>query len=182
MLRKSSLLGLQKDNPPFGGFNVTALGKAKRLLMSPGPIFEPEGQTGDYRRARTVRGRLARGRRGAQLLLLSSHARRLPARGGAHALGCAVIPAGWEYRGPAQRDRAVEADRLCGHAGFPENPARCGRRGRQGRILVPARPRLRCGAAAFTAQGTGERGVAREAMLRGRRGRRHRLRVGARKA
>ena len=29
--------------PPLGGFAVTAPGKLKRLLMSPGPIFEPEG-------------------------------------------------------------------------------------------------------------------------------------------
>src|SRR5436190_19958110 len=41
VLRKSALLGLQKETPPFGGFNATAPGKAKRLFMSPGPIFEP---------------------------------------------------------------------------------------------------------------------------------------------
>ena len=48
LLRKSSLPALQKETPPFGGFNVTPTGKAKRLFMSPGPIFEPEGQRGDY--------------------------------------------------------------------------------------------------------------------------------------
>src|SRR4051812_22962519 len=42
LLRKSDLLSLQKDSPPFGGFNVIMPGKAKRLHMSPGPIFEPE--------------------------------------------------------------------------------------------------------------------------------------------
>ena len=42
VLRKSDIAVLQKDNPPFGGLNVTAPGKARRLLMSPGPIFEPE--------------------------------------------------------------------------------------------------------------------------------------------
>ena len=31
LLRKSDLLSLQKDSPPFGGFNVTPPGKAKRL-------------------------------------------------------------------------------------------------------------------------------------------------------
>src|SRR5947209_16602407 len=41
LLRKSALLDLQKETPPFGGFNVTPPGKAKRLYMSPGPIFEP---------------------------------------------------------------------------------------------------------------------------------------------
>src|SRR5437867_20139 len=43
LLRKSDLVALQKETPPFGGFNVTPPGKVKRLLMSPGPIFEPQG-------------------------------------------------------------------------------------------------------------------------------------------
>src|SRR2546423_4549470 len=42
VLRKSDLLALQKADPPFGGFNVTPPDKVRRLLMSPGPIFEPE--------------------------------------------------------------------------------------------------------------------------------------------
>src|SRR5262249_28740830 len=42
LLRKSDLLARQKDNPPFGGYNATAPGRMKRLMMSPGPIFEPE--------------------------------------------------------------------------------------------------------------------------------------------
>src|SRR5689334_16332113 len=33
ILRKSDLIGLQKATPPFGGYNVTPLGKAKRILM-----------------------------------------------------------------------------------------------------------------------------------------------------
>ena len=41
VLRKSELSGLQKATPPFGGFNVTPPGKAKRLHMSPGPISVP---------------------------------------------------------------------------------------------------------------------------------------------
>src|SRR5436305_12381266 len=44
VLRKSALPALQKETPPFGGFNTVAPGKAKRLFMSPGPIFEPAGQ------------------------------------------------------------------------------------------------------------------------------------------
>ena len=58
LLRKSALLGLQKETPPFGGFNTVAPGKAKRLFMSPGPIFEPEGHGKDYNaHARAVCGR-----------------------------------------------------------------------------------------------------------------------------
>src|SRR5262245_11628182 len=42
VLRKADLAALQKEQPPFGGFNATPVAGAKRLLMSPGPIFEPE--------------------------------------------------------------------------------------------------------------------------------------------
>ena len=48
VLHKSDIAALQKENPPFGGLNVTPPGKAKRLQMSPGPIFEPEGQGKDW--------------------------------------------------------------------------------------------------------------------------------------
>src|SRR5262245_20825809 len=47
LLRKSDLVALQKARPPFGGFNVTPVGQVRRLLMSPGPIFEPEGKGED---------------------------------------------------------------------------------------------------------------------------------------
>src|SRR5690242_18101352 len=48
VLRKADIGALQKQNPPFGGLNVTAPGKVRRLLMSPGPIFEPEGAGADW--------------------------------------------------------------------------------------------------------------------------------------
>ena len=48
VLRKSDLIALQQANPPFGGLNVTPPGNARRLLMSPGPIFEPEGAGKDW--------------------------------------------------------------------------------------------------------------------------------------
>ncbi len=95
VLRKSALLGLQKETPPFGGFNTTAPGKAKRLFMSPGPIFEPEGHGGDYNAARAL---FAAGIRAGDVVHncfsyhLTPGAFMLEA--GAHALGCAVIPGG----------------------------------------------------------------------------------------
>ena len=95
LLRKSALLGLQKDNPPFGGFNVTPPGKAKRLFMSPGPIFEPEGQTGDYNAARAL---FAAGIRAGDVVHNCFSYHLTPGafilEAGAHALGCAVIPGG----------------------------------------------------------------------------------------
>src|SRR5688572_2539879 len=92
VLRKSALLGLQKETPPFGGFNVTPLGKAKRLFMSPGPIFEPEGHTGDYNGARAL---FAAGVRAGDVAINCFSYHLTPGafilEAGAHALGCAVI-------------------------------------------------------------------------------------------
>ena len=67
LLRKSDLPRLQTETPPFGGFNVTPPGKAKRLLMSPGPIFEPEGHEADF--AGVARAMFAAGFREGQIVL-----------------------------------------------------------------------------------------------------------------
>src|SRR5881394_3928957 len=95
LLRKSALLGLQKETPPFGGFNTVEPGKAKRLFMSPGPIFEPEGHTGDYNGARAL---FATGIRAGDVVHNCFSYHLTPGafilEAGAHALGCAVIPGG----------------------------------------------------------------------------------------
>jgi len=44
---KSDLIELQKENPPFGGFEGVPLAKLRRIFVSPGPIHEP-GE-GDYK-------------------------------------------------------------------------------------------------------------------------------------
>ncbi len=96
VLRKSDIAALQKENPPFGGLNVTPPGKVRRLLMSPGPIFEPEGEGKDWYGA--ARALYAAGFRPGDLVH-NSFAYHLTPGGfilesGAHALGCAVIPGG----------------------------------------------------------------------------------------
>src|SRR5690242_15713117 len=48
VFRKADLATLQKEFPPLGGLNATPAASAKRLLMSPGPIFEPEGMDQDW--------------------------------------------------------------------------------------------------------------------------------------
>ena len=128
----------------------TPPGKAKRLFMSPGPIFEPEGHGGDYdARARAVRRRLPRGRRRAQLLLaiISRPAPSFwrPARMRSAARS---IPGGVGNT-EAQLDAIAQLKPvgLCRHAGLSEDPARCGGEGRQGRVLDQARrssPARRC--------------------------------------
>jgi phenylacetate-CoA ligase len=96
LLRKSELLTQQKASPPFGGFNATPPGKARRLLMSPGPIFEPEGTGADWWGC--ARALYAAGFRAGDIVH-NSFAYHLTPGGfilesGAHALGCAVIPGG----------------------------------------------------------------------------------------
>src|SRR4051794_26410958 len=95
LLRKSALLGLQKETPPFGGFNVTPPGKSKRLFISPGPIFEPEGHGGDYNASRAL---FAAGVRAGDIVHNCFSYHLTPGafilEAGAHALGCAVIPGG----------------------------------------------------------------------------------------
>ena len=95
-MRKSDLLALQKEAPPFGGFNVTPPGKAKRLHMSPGPIFEPQGHGADFGSA--ARATFAAGFRPGDIVHNSYSHHLTPGayimEEGAHALGCAVIPGG----------------------------------------------------------------------------------------
>ncbi|HVG50165.1 MAG TPA: AMP-binding protein [Xanthobacteraceae bacterium] len=96
VLRKSDFVGLQKVMPPFGGFNVTPPGRAKRLFMSPGPIFEPEGEGKDF--AGVARALHATGVRAGDIVHNSFSYHLTPGawmlEAGAHALGCAVIPGG----------------------------------------------------------------------------------------
>jgi phenylacetate-CoA ligase len=120
VLRKSDLATLQKEYPPFGGLNVTPPGKVKRLLMSPGPIFEPQGEGADsYGAARAL---FAAGFRAGDIVH-NSFAYHLTPGGfiiesGAHALGCAVIPAG--VGNTEQQVEAIAHYRPVGYGGTPD--------------------------------------------------------------
>ena len=39
--KKADLMELQKENPPFGGFEGVPVTKMRRIFVSPGPIYEP---------------------------------------------------------------------------------------------------------------------------------------------
>ncbi|HEY0834135.1 MAG TPA: AMP-binding protein [Azospirillum sp.] len=94
--RKSDLIALQKDAPPFGGLAAVAIGRLARVFASPGPIHDPEPHGKDP--WRTARGLFASGFRAGDVAhnVFSYHL--TPAGSmfetGAHAIGCAVIPAG----------------------------------------------------------------------------------------
>ena len=106
ILRKSELTTLQKANPPFGGLNVSAAGGVKRLLLSPGPIFEPEAAGVDWWGA--ARALYAAGFCTGDIAL-NTFAYHLTPGGfimesGAHTIGCAVIPAG-----PSNTEQQLDA-------------------------------------------------------------------------
>src|SRR5450631_691315 len=120
VLRKSDVAVMQKENPPFGGLNVTAPGKARRLLMSPGPIFEPQGEGADW--YGTARACYAAGFRRDDIVH-NSFAYHLTPGGfilesGALALGCAVIPGG--VGNTEQQLEAIAHYRPSGYVGTPD--------------------------------------------------------------
>ncbi|MCZ8259294.1 MAG: AMP-binding protein [Beijerinckiaceae bacterium] len=120
VLRKSDLPALQKRQHPFGGLMPGPLGGWKRLMMSPGPIFEPEALEIDPWRA--ARAMFAAGIRAGQIVQNTFSYHLTPGAwcfdGGARRLGCAVIPAG-PGNTEAQLD-LIEAYRPGVYAGTPD--------------------------------------------------------------
>jgi phenylacetate-CoA ligase len=109
VVRKSELKSLQESAPPFGGLTAIKTGLLKRLLVSPGPIFEPEGHGEDWWGA--ARSLQAAGFRAGDIVLNCFSYHLTPGghimENGAHALGCAVIPAG-----TGNTDQQIEAIRF----------------------------------------------------------------------
>jgi phenylacetate-CoA ligase len=93
VLRKSDLTAWQKDQPPFGGMVVT---NASHVFQSPGPIYEPGGNSHDWWRF----GRfLSACGIGADDIIQNCFGYHLTPAGtmfenGARAVGATVLPAG----------------------------------------------------------------------------------------
>jgi phenylacetate-coenzyme A ligase PaaK-like adenylate-forming protein len=163
VMRKSDLAALQKAHPPFGGLNTTAPGRVRRLLMSPGPIFEPEGEGADWWGA--ARALHAAGFRAGHIVHNSFAYHFTPGgfilESGAHALGCAVIPGG--IGNTEQQLDAIAHYRPEGYVGTPDflkillDTAQS-----SGKDLSSIKRALVSGAAlpASLRQGLGHRGVA----------------------
>ena len=94
--RKSDLIALQKETPPFGGMTAVADGHLGRIFASPGPIYDPQGATGDF--WRFGRALWAAGFRRGDVVHNCFSYHFTPAGFmvdlGAQAVGCAVFPAG----------------------------------------------------------------------------------------
>jgi phenylacetate-CoA ligase len=119
LTRKSDLIDLQRQNPPFGGFVAAPMSALRRVFMSPGPIYEPEGRRPDF--WRFARALFAAGFRAGDLVHNSFSYHLTPAgamvESGAEALGCPVIPAG---TGQTELQLRIIADlRPIGYVGTP---------------------------------------------------------------
>ncbi|EJL94580.1 coenzyme F390 synthetase [Herbaspirillum sp. CF444] len=94
--RKSDLKDLQSATAPFGGLNTTPHRQLRRLFVSPGPIFDPEGHQLDW--WRFERPMRALGLRAGHIIqnCFSYHftPAAFMAEGAAAKIGCAVIPSG----------------------------------------------------------------------------------------
>jgi phenylacetate-CoA ligase len=94
--RKSDLKDLQQQDAPFGGLSTTPTRQLRHLFMSPGPIFDPEGQAQDW--WRFARPMAAVGLRAGHVVQNCFSYHFTPAafmvEGGAARIGCPVIPAG----------------------------------------------------------------------------------------
>ena len=96
LTRKSDLIELQRRDPPFGGFAAVPISALRRIFVSPGPIYEPEGRRPDF--GRFARALFAAGFRAGDLVHNTFSYHLTPAgamvESAAEALGCPVIPAG----------------------------------------------------------------------------------------
>ncbi len=93
---KSELIQAQEANKPFGGYASTATGRIQKIFSSPGPIYEPEGDTEDY--WRIARAMYAAGFRRGDVVHNAYSYHFTPAgsmmESGAARLGATVFPAG----------------------------------------------------------------------------------------
>ena len=120
VLSKSNLKERQQARPPLGGFALAAPGRLKRLLVSPGPIFEPEGHGTDWWNA--ARALFAAGFRAGDIVHNAFSYHLTPGgfilESGAHALGCAVVPGG--VGNTEQQVEAIAHLKPSGYTGTPD--------------------------------------------------------------
>ena len=93
---KADLIGLQKKNPPFGGFNGVPPEALGRIFVSPGPIYEPGELV--YEDNRWAQGLFAGGFRAGDLCQITFNFHLVPfgfmLDSSLKLLGCRTIPAG----------------------------------------------------------------------------------------
>jgi phenylacetate-CoA ligase len=119
LTRKSALIELQRQDPPFGGLAAAPIAAFRRVFVSPGPIYEPEARRPDF--WRFARALFAAGFRAGDLVHNSFSYHLTPAgamvESAADLLGCPVIPAG---TGQTEQQLRTIADlKPVGYVGTP---------------------------------------------------------------
>jgi phenylacetate-CoA ligase len=119
LTRKSALIELQRQDPPFGGLVAAPMSSLRRVFVSPGPIYEPEGRRPDF--WRFARALFAAGFRAGDLVHNTFSYHLTPAgamvESAADSLGCPVIPAGTGQTD--QQLRTIADLRPVGYVGTP---------------------------------------------------------------
>ena len=96
VLRKSDLVEAQSQKPPLGGFNAVPITEFAHIFQSPGPIYEPGGNTRDWWRMGRFLHACGIGEEDVVQNCFGYHL--TPAgmifENGARAVGATVIPAG----------------------------------------------------------------------------------------
>ena len=96
IIRKDSLSAIQAENLPFGGLNATTVEKLARVFMSPGNIYDPQGDAPDFWRFAPALA--AAGFRAGDLVQNTFSYHMTPAGfmfdSALRHLGCVVVPAG----------------------------------------------------------------------------------------
>jgi phenylacetate-CoA ligase len=121
VLSKSDLIAMQQASLPFAGLTTVKAGQLARLLISPGPVADPEGIYMDWWGA--ARSLFAAGFRKGEVVLNTFSYHFTP--GGfimdsaAQAVGCAVIPAGpGNVEQQFQAIQMFQPDAYCGTPDF----------------------------------------------------------------
>ena len=117
--RKDALAAIQSAQLPFGGLNAESVANMARVFMSPGNIYDPQGNTSDFWRFAPALA--AAGFRVGDIVLNTFSYHMTPAGfmfdGALRHLGCVVVPTGV---GQTEQQVRIAAD-LCatGYVGTP---------------------------------------------------------------
>jgi phenylacetate-CoA ligase len=117
---KDELPALQAADPPFGGLAAVPARSLQRIFISPGNIFDPQGQGRDFWRFRPALA--AAGFRAGDIVLNTFAYHLTPAGfmfdGALRALGCVVVPTG-----PGHTELQVRIASGLGATGYVGTPS-----------------------------------------------------------
>lgn len=118
--RKDDLPAIQAEDLPFGGLAAVPARSLKRIFMSPGNIYDLQGQGADFWRFRPALA--AAGFRSGDIVLNTFAYHLTPAGfmldGALRALGCVVVPSG-----PGNTESQVRAASDLGATGYVGTPS-----------------------------------------------------------